>query len=229
MCGRMILTRSAEEIAEAFDAEGRLDLRPRYNLAPSQDVVAVRADAEGRRQLVRLRWGLIPGWARDASIGNRLVNARSETAAEKPAFRTALRRRRCLVAADGFYEWAPPASGRRGPKQPYLFRNRDGSLLAIAGLWEHWEDPQDGRLETCTLLTTDANEQVRPVHDRMPVLLDPRDFARWLDPDLTDAARVLPLLVPAPPSRLEGFAVSLHVNDPRHDDPTCIQPLAPPR
>jgi putative SOS response-associated peptidase YedK len=222
----MVLTRSAGEIAEAFQAEGSLTLQPRYNLAPSQNVVAVRADAEARRRLCLLRWGLVPGWARDASIGNRLINARSETAAEKPSFRSALRRRRCLVAADGFYEWAPPARGRRGPKQPYLFRSRDGSLLAIAGLWEQWRDPEGPLLETCTLLTTEANAAVREVHDRMPVLLDPDDFGAWLDPNVTDLAELLPLLVPPPVDRLESFAVGLHVNDPRHDDPACIDPLA---
>ena len=241
MCGRMVLTRSAREIADAFALESVMELRPRYNVAPGQPIAAIRertqAEARGAgesgeesgegssRHLSLLSWGLVPGWAKDRSIGRRLINARSETAAEKPSFRTALRRRRCIVPADGFYEWS--AGGRASSRVPYLFRRRDGALLAIAGLWEEWRDREsDERVLSCTLLTTEANASVRPVHDRMPVLLEAEDFERWLDPERTDARDVLPLLVPSAPDRLEAIAVSRHVNDPRNDDPGCVAPLA---
>lgn len=221
MCGRMVLTRSASEIAEAFELETVLELQPRYNVAPSQLVPAVRALEGGARSLAMLRWGLIPSWAKDRSIGNRLINARSETAAEKPSFRVALRRRRCIVPADGFYEWKGKA-----PAIPHLFRAADGGLLAIAGLYEEWTDRESGEvIESCTLLTTESNLTVRAVHDRMPVLLEPRDHSLWLDPDETRAEAVLGLLVPSPPDRLVGTEVSTFVNDPRNEDARCIEPV----
>lgn len=226
MCGRMVLTRSVAEIAETFGAlDPGLVLEPRYNVAPSLEIPAVRA-GEGARAVSLLRWGLVPGWAKDASIGNRLINARSETAAEKPSFRAAVRKRRCLVPIDGFYEWAKPLE-KGAPKTPHYFSASDGGLLAIAGLWESWTHRETGEvIETCTLLTTEANAVVRPVHHRMPVLLDRRDFEPWLDPTLQDVARVVALLVPSPPDRLQAVVVSDHVNSPRNDDPSCIAPVA---
>jgi len=239
MCGRMVLTRSASEIAEAFGLESDLELQPSYNVAPSLPVPVVRANASRGRRLDCLRWGLIPGWARDPAIGNRMINARSETVAEKPAFRAALRRRRCLVPADGFYEWAPaPAKGE--PACPHYFHAPKGELLAIAGLWESWRGDggaegsregsgggsrEEGVIESVTLITTEANSTVRPVHHRMPVLLEARDFDLWLDPAVEAPEQVLSLLVPSAPDGLEHHAVSPLVNNPRNDDPGRIEPL----
>jgi putative SOS response-associated peptidase YedK len=231
MCGRMVLTRSAGEIAAAFEAEGLQAFEPRYNIAPSQDVVVVRQTTDRARRISLLHWGLIPSWAKARNVGARMINARSETAAEKPAFRTALRRRRCIVPADGFYEWGALSEGRAGEGEkstrvPHFFRRPDGALLALAGLWEEWADPQTGELvESCTLLTTEANAAVRPVHHRMPVLLARPDHGLWLDPGETDAASVLGLLVPASPDELEGIEVSTLVNNPGNDEPACIAPV----
>jgi putative SOS response-associated peptidase YedK len=226
MCGRMVLTRSAAEIAEAFELETTLELAARYNIAPSQPIAAVRVQQAGR-ELTMLHWGLIPSWAREKAIGNRMINARSETAAEKPAFRAAMRQRRCIVPADGFYEWQG-AGGKSGtPKVPHLFRRRGGAPLAIAGLYEAWTDHGSGEVvESCSLLTTEANATVRPVHHRMPVLLERRDFSLWLDPEVNDTDRLQSLLVPCAPDRLEAIVVSSHVNDPRNEDPGCIEPVS---
>jgi len=226
MCGRMVLTRSAADIAHAFELETTLELTPRYNIAPSQLVAAVRVRTAGR-ELAMLQWGLIPSWARERAIGNRMINARSETAAEKPAFRSAVKQRRCIVPADGFYEWQRGTGKSGTPKVPHLFRRIDEAPLAIAGLYEAWTDRQSGEIvESCTLLTTEANAIVRPVHHRMPVLLEQRDFALWLDPEVKDAGRVQSLLVPCAPDRLEAIVVSTHVNDPRNEDPGCIEPVS---
>ncbi len=234
MCGRMVLTRSAREIAEEFDlAEGEtgFEFSARYNVAPTQEVAAIRVGPDGRRHLSLLHWGFVPFWARDKSIGNRMINARSETAAEKPSFRTALRRRRCIVPADGFYEWRRPApepgSKKRPPSIPHYFSAADGHLLPIAGLWEEWTDRETGEfLESCTLLTTDANPDVLPVHHRMPVILRRADLDAWLDPGLEDAAAVTPLLAPAAAGVLASLRVGTQVNNPRHDAPDCIEPAA---
>lgn len=232
MCGRMVLTRSASEIADAFDlapGEAGLELVPRYNIAPTQDVAAVRVGEDGERHLALLYWGLVPFWARDKSIGSRLINARSETAAEKPAFRAAMRRRRCVVPVDGFYEWLrPPAEpGQKGrPRRvPHYFRPADGAVLGIAGLFEAWTDKATGEVvESCTLLTTEANAAVRPIHHRMPVLLARADVAAWLDPAAEDPFVLESLLCPAPDGLLEAVRVGTAVNNPRHDAPDCIAP-----
>lgn len=221
MCGRFVLTTPAQALAahfEAWDGE-RLVAAARYNIAPSQDVVAVRLD-QGRRRLVMLRWGLVPWWAKDPAIGNRMINARAETAAGKPSFRDAMARRRCIVPASGFYEWRP--AGRR--KQPWYFKSPEDVPLAMAALWERWLQPDGSALESCALLVTAANATVAPVHDRMPVLLSPRDYDRWLDPNV-DTAQVQPLLAPAPDEALVGYAVTTAVGDPKNDDPGNIEPL----
>ena len=177
MCGRYTLKAPREAIAEAFDLADVPQLLPRYNIAPTQAVPVVRLDrASGEREIALLQWGLIPSWADDPAIGNRLINARAETVAEKPAFRTAFKKRRCLVVADGFYEWK-----RENGKTPYYFRLKDSSPFAFAGLWERWEKGEEP-VESCTLLTCEANGVVAPVHGRMPVILKPEDYARWLDP-----------------------------------------------
>jgi len=223
MCGRYTLSSPDASIAELLDLSVAPSLAPRYNIAPSQLVAVLRTPpAREVRELELLRWGLVPGWAKDAAIGNRLINARCETAAEKPSFRTALRRRRCLVVADGFYEWRK--LDRR--RQPCHIRMVDGRPFTFAGLWEHWQSPDGEPVESCTILTTAANELLAPIHERMPVILAPGDHALWLDPAVTDAARVQPLLRPYSPTELVAQPVSTHVNSPRNDDPRCIEPLA---
>jgi putative SOS response-associated peptidase YedK len=224
-------------VAREFALAQVPDLQPRYNVAPGQSVAVVRVE-EGERLLAYHRWGLVPSWAKDPSIGHRMINARSETAAEKPAFRSAFRQRRCLVPADGFYEWSGPKKARR----PHWIRV-GGGLFAIAGLFERWvprgASASDGEgasavpdgaeaaepLWTCTLLTTEANAAIRPYHDRMPVVIDRRDYAAWLDPDLGDRDALRAYLVPGPPDRISVVDVGLRVNDVRHDDPECIAPL----
>jgi putative SOS response-associated peptidase YedK len=222
MCGRFTLTTSRKQVAEQFPLFEVPDLEPRFNIAPTQPVAAARVLAEPeRREVVLLRWGLIPSWADDPAIGNRLLNARAETVADKPSFRSAYRKRRCLIPADGFYEWQK--LGKQ--KQPYFIHLRDGALFAFAGLWEHWE--RDGQpVESCTILTTTANELVRPLHERMPVIIEPRDYPRWLDPGNQTAAGLDVLLRPYPAEAMGLYAVSTHVNNPRHEDAECLKPLA---
>lgn len=220
MCGRFVLSTPADAIAAEFAAmTGGLVLRPRYNIAPMTDVVVVRA-VDGQRSLAMLRWGLIPLWAKDPTIASRLTNARSETAAEKPSFRDAMKKRRCIVPASGFYEWKK--EGTR--KQPWYFHpSRPTSLLAIAGLWERWRDPEGEIVETCCLLTTSANPVLAPVHDRMPVILDREGIDRWLDPEDTDSKGLADLLVPAPATTLHGHPVSTAVNSVRNDEARNIE------
>jgi putative SOS response-associated peptidase YedK len=168
MCGRFVLMTPGRDLAERFGLEEEPVLEPRYNIAPTQMVAIIRLEKEtGRRRLDFVRWGLIPFWSKDPSIGNKLINARAETAAEKPAFSSAFKSRRCLVPADGYYEWK---KRKEGQKQPYLARNADGTPFAFAGLWEKWQAPEDQIIESCTILTTDANDLTRPIHDRMPVV-----------------------------------------------------------
>ena len=223
MCGRFTLRAPASVVAQQLGLLEVPLLEPRYNVAPSQTVAAVLVAAAAgapRRELAWLRWGLVPAWAADASIGNRLINARAETAADKPAFRAAFRRRRCLVVADGFYEWQRLERG----KQPYFFRLRDDRPFGFAALWEAWERAGQARIESCTLLTTTANELVRPVHDRMPVILPPSAYERWLDPAVEDAGALLPLLAPYASEQMTATAVGALVNSPSHEDPRCIEP-----
>jgi putative SOS response-associated peptidase YedK len=222
MCGRYTLSTTKKDIAEQFPLFEMPDLPPNYNVAPTQTVAAARIIADGnRRQIALLRWGLVPSWAEDLSIGNRLINARAETVADKPAFRAAYRKRRCLIVADGFFEWQKTGS----KKQPYLFRLTGDVLFAFAGLWEHWE--REGQVvESCTILTTTANELLRAYHDRMPVILCPSDYERWLDPANQKADGLSSLLRPLPAEQMYAYPVSPRVNNPRHNDPECIAPLA---
>ncbi len=225
MCGRFTLRASPSVIAAQFGIFEIPALTARFNIAPTQQVPVVRLQPGqvdgGHRELVLLRWGLVPGWATDATIGNRLINARAETAAEKPAFRSAMRSRRCLMVADGFYEWQKTGRAR----QPYFIRLRDDRPFGFAGLWESWQRPDRVPLETCTLLTTDANELVRPIHDRMPVILAPDSYAAWLDPSNTDPRALRPLLAPFPSAAMEAYPVSSVVNTPANDVPGCTEPL----
>ncbi|MDX2239904.1 MAG: SOS response-associated peptidase [Leptolyngbyaceae cyanobacterium bins.302] len=223
MCGRYTQTQSAQAIAGAFQLSTAPPAPPRYNIAPTQLVGAVvQTQRQPERQFRVLRWGLVPSWAKDPAVGNRLINARSETVAEKPSFRSALRYRRCLLVADGFYEWQ--REGRK--KQPYYFQLEDHQPFGFAGLWEQWESQTTGEvLETCTILTTAANEMLRPIHDRMPVILHPDEYDRWLDPELNQSTQILPLLQPYPAAAMTSYPVSPLVNKATSDRPECIQPL----
>ncbi len=221
MCGRFTMAAPGDQIAELFELRDVPVLSPRYNIAPTQDVAAVRAAAEGR-ELVALHWGLIPSWAKERSIGARMINARSETVAEKPSFRSALKSRRCLIVADGFYEWQK--LGAR--KQPFFIALADRRPFAFAGLWERWAGEGGEPVESCTILTTTANDTIAPIHDRMPVILDRESHGLWLDRGVTDAAALLPLLRPQPAEAVTAFPVGLLVNNPANDVPACREPLA---
>ena len=227
MCGRFTLRTPASVVAEQFSLFELPQFPARYNIVPSQPVPVVRFDANSslpRREFVLLHWGLVPSWAKDASIGNRLTNARAETVVDKPSFRAAFRRRRCMVVADGFYEWQ--RSGKRA--QPYYIRRRDDRPFAIAGLWESWEGAGHDYLESCTLITTEANDLMRPIHDRMPVILDPNDYETWLDPKLEKGESLTGLLRPYTGVDMEAFTVSTAVNNPRNEGPALIEHQTPP-
>jgi putative SOS response-associated peptidase YedK len=229
MCGRFTLRAPASVIAEQFSLFEVPLLKPRFNIAPTQPVPVVRMNpqqpasqqAGQQRQFVFLHWGLVPSWAQDPAIGNRMINARAETAAEKPSFRTALRRRRCLVVADGFYEWQK--TGRT--RQPMFIHMRDDRPFALAGLWESWEGADHSSLESCTILTTAANDLIRPIHDRMPVILGAEDYAQWLDPGVQKPEPILPLLRSYPSEPMETYPVSMWVNSPARDDEKCLERL----
>jgi putative SOS response-associated peptidase YedK len=222
MCGRFTLTDPDADLAVQFNLPEIPDMPPRYNIAPTQPVAAVRVATEsGIREMVFLHWGLIPFWAKDPKIGARMINARSETVAEKPAFRAAFRRRRCLVVADGFYEWQK----QNGIKQPFFIRLHDTRPFAFAGLWERWKGADDDLIESCTLLTTQPNDFLRPLHNRMPVILHPDHYDLWLNPEIEEAESLQHLLHPYPPEEMDAYPVSRYVNSPGHDDPKCIEPL----
>jgi putative SOS response-associated peptidase YedK len=223
MCGRVTIQTPALAIAREMGLAGvRSALeRPRFNLAPTQQMPVVLND--GERLLDTARWGLIPSWAKEAAIGNKLINARAETVAEKPSFRSAFKRRRCLVLVDGWFEWKQSTK----PKTPYLFRRQDGRPFALAGLWEDWTAPDTGEVvRTCTILTTGPNAVMAPIHDRMPVILDAEAQAVWLRPEPQEAAVLQPLLVPDAHSPLELWEVSRVVNSPTNDVAACVERVA---
>ena len=247
MCGRYAVSARPERLADQFDVVDIFDglPEPDYNVAPTVSVPAVFArvvkqgDETGqvRRRLAPLTWGLVPSWAKDRSIGSRLINARIESVAEKPAFRKAFAARRCLLPADGFYEWYTPDGGEsdspkgKVKKQPFFLHRRDGGLLVMAGLYEIWRDPQKDRddetawLRTCTVITTAATDAAGHIHDRMPMIVQPDAVDDWLDPNLTDAGRVLALLA-TDAAELEAYAVSTEVNNVRNNGPALVEPLA---
>ena len=216
MCGRYALHAHPQVIALQFGLAAVPEIKPRYNIAPASEVLVVRA-VEGATHAALVRWGLVPRWAKDAAIGAKLNNARAETVAEKPSFRDAFRRRRCLIPASGFYEWQAQA----GRKQPYYVHPAQDELFALAGLWEAWRGP-DGALETCVVLTTDANATMRPIHDRMPVIVAGRDYARWLD--CMPGNEVHDLLRPCDPGDIGVRRVSRAVNNARNDNVNLIAP-----
>lgn len=228
MCGRYTLTASEKELNEEFHAIVGPDIRrARFNIAPTQSVPVVRI-IDGQRRIDNLRWGLVPFWAKDIKIGSNMINARSEDAAGKPAFRSPLRKKRCLVPATGFYEWkAIPGEGSAKPKkQPYYIRRRDERVFGLAGIWEQWNAPDGSLVESYSILTTSPNELLRSLHDRMPVIVRPSDYALWLDPEMQDADRLKPLFDPFPADEFLMVKVAAKVNSPAQDSPDCIQEIA---
>jgi putative SOS response-associated peptidase YedK len=218
MCGRFELHTLFPELLQHFDAIADFDnLRARYNIAPSQDIPVVR-NQDGRRSISLLRWGLIPAWAKDPKIGYTMINARSETVTEKPSFRAAMKYRRCLIPVNGFYEWLREGKN----KKPYLFRRNDDQPFAFAGLWEGW-DKGTGPIESCSILTTSANSLMAPIHDRMPVILSPNDYAAWLNPDEKDGTKLAYLFEPFPPDDFVAYPVNPIVNNARNEGPQCIE------
>lgn len=240
MCGRYASSRSPGELVDEFEVEEShlaAPLEPDWNVAPTKEVYAVlerpaRPERPQQRQLRALRWGLVPSWAKDVSIGNRMINARMETVAEKPAYRRAFASRRCLLPADGYYEWYPTDdldTKGRPRKQPFFIRPRDGGVLAMAGLYEFWRDPEGGAdapwLWTCTVITTDAEDDLGRIHDRMPLMVPRERWQSWLDPEVRERDDLLPLLEPASPGRLEAHPVSRLVSNVRNNGPELVDPL----
>ena len=227
MCGRFTLRTPASVLVSTFQLVTEPLWQPRYNIAPTQSVPVLRWDeGAGGRVLTPLYWGLIPSWAKDPSIGNRMINARGESIAEKPSFRSAFKRRRCIVVADGYYEWKKTGS----KKQPYLIHLPDEQPFAMAGLWETWTRPASGddektAIESCTVITTTSNEKTRDIHDRMPVILHQQDWSSWLDPHNNDTEHLKQLLLPFDSDLTDMYPVSTHVNSPRNEDPSCTQPM----
>lgn len=222
MCGRYTLATQLDLLTDRFAVEQvSAEYSPRYNIAPTQELPVIIQ--EDRRTLTAMRWGLVPFWAKDESIGNRMINARAETVAEKPSYRKSLERRRCIVPADGFYEWKKGPDGKT--KIPMRFVLGDSELFGFAGLWDSWKRPEGGELRTYTIITTDASEDVRSVHDRMPVILHREDEETWLNPDISEAQQLLPLLRPYRGKGLRAYAVSKAVNSPSNDTPSCIVPV----
>ena len=222
MCGRYSLTSAPEAMRQLFDLDGPLlNLQPRYNIAPTQDAPIIRAADGGKRELAMLRWGLVPSWSKDGpDSGYSMINARAETVADKPAYRSAFRDKRCLVPADGFYEWKKVGK----EKQPFRFTMADGAPFLLAGLWDRWRRPDGSDLQSFTIIVTTPNPLVAQVHDRMPVILDRAGAAQWLKGGARDG--LLALLVPFPAERMAATMVSKRVNSPANDDPSLIEPIS---
>lgn len=222
MCGRFTRKENFQHLAKQLGLKVLPPWSPRYNIAPSQLVACVRTNLETRqRECTELKWGLVPSWAKDAGIGNKLINARGETVAEKPAFRKAFKHQRCLVLADGFYEWKRVGN----TKQPYYIRFKDHRLFAFAGLWERWEKNETDPLESCALITTGPNTVMEPIHHRMPVILASKHYDEWLDPSLQAIGRINEMLRPFPAEEMEAYPVGQLVNNPRNDQPECVVPI----
>lgn len=223
MCGRFTLTVDPAELQEAFgNFTFPTQFAPRYNIAPSQPILAIPNDA--KRAADFFSWGLIPSWAKDPTIANRLINARGETIAEKPSFRGSFKYKRCLILADGFYEW----KAQRGEKTkiPYFVFMQDRRPFAFAGLWDEWHSPDGGARRTCAIITSEPNELMSTLHNRMPVILDQKDYDQWLEPALQPPENLLPLLKPFPADKMSAYLVSTLVNKPGHDRPECVVPLS---
>ena len=221
MCGRFTFRKLSPAVMAGLGVtETAREPRLSFNVAPGQAVPVVVQEGDNRK-LDTYRWGLVPAWAKDPSIGYKMINARGETVAEKPAFREAFLKRRCLILADGFYEWSQGAK----PKTPYCFTLADEEVFAFAGLWERWAGPDGTELLTCAIVTVEANDLMRPFHHRMPVILEPDDYGRWLDPGFRNKAALLALLRPYPSARMRVRPVSALVNSPKNDGPQCVLPL----
>ena len=221
MCGRFTLHHDTEEIAQRFNLDNfTLSFQPRYNIAPTQPVAAVLQDKS--RTLEPLHWGLIPFWAKDPKIGNRMINARAETIAEKPAFRAAFKYRRCLIPTSGYYEWHKSGDERI----PTYIQRADAAPFAFAGLWEEWQAPEGDQLHSCTIITTQASDQLSAIHHRMPVIFNQEQEEAWLNPELQDSGDLLKLLQQTSDDELASHPVSKQVNVPTFDDPACIKPAA---
>jgi putative SOS response-associated peptidase YedK len=224
MCGRYRLSRHAEVLAIYYAEYEGLDWDARYNIAPTQNVPVIRQDTKQPiRRASFMRWGLIPSWSKDASLGARMINARAETVDTKPAFKESLEQRRCLIPADGFYEWKRNGTN----KQPYCFELKEREPFAFAGLWDCWRAPDGTLLETCTILTTTPNQLLADVHDRMPVILSPANYDLWLDPGFRDTATTTGMLKPFEAERMRRYVVSERINNTSNDDPECSQPIEP--
>lgn len=221
MCGRFAQRSDPKQLAKEFKVAEVTPVEARYNIAPTQEILAVRELADGR-EMAFFKWGLVPSWAKDVSMGARLINARSETVEEKPSFREAFKKRRCIIPADGFYEWQRTG----GKKQPFFFRMRDERPFGFAGLWERWEGETGQVINSYTILTTEANEVLRPVHDRMPVILHPDDYPLWLKGDERERALLGELLRPYPAEEMVSYAVSPSINSPRSQGANLIEPAA---
>lgn len=222
MCGRFSQAQIAELDREVFRLLEMPALEPRYNIAPTQDVAVVRERRNGERVLQLLRWGLIPSWAKDPAIGNRMINARAETLAAKPAFKRPFARQRCLVPADGFYEWKRTG----GAKQPYYIRREDGGPMAFAGLWDRWRSDGDATVDSFTIVTTTPNDLVAPIHNRMPAILLPDGYDMWLDSENRDVDDLSSLLGPYPVEDMTAYPVGRFVNNPRNEGPECVSPAS---
>jgi putative SOS response-associated peptidase YedK len=217
MCGRFIRQKEIDAIVRDLGVQDvACDLAPSYNVAPTQKVAVIIED--GVKQLVSVRWGLVPSWASDLSVGSRMINARAETILEKDSFKDAFKRRRCLVVADGFYEWRKTGKAR----QPIFIRLRSDRAFGFAGLYENWLSPEGENIRTCTIITTEPNEIMKPIHDRMPVIVSMEDEDTWLDPAMDDSARLLGLLKPYPAEKMETYEVSAIVNSVANDSPECL-------
>ena len=221
MCGRFTSLLSPELLGSVFGVKTPLQLTPRYNIAPTQRVPVVREVVKGERSLEELSWGLVPSWAKDRHIGQKMINARSETVHEKPSFRHALRQRRCIVPASGFFEW----SHADGSKQPWYITLKDNAPMGFAGLWESWRSPGGDALETFCILTTAANSFMATIHERMPVILSPADYSIWLSLDHNIMDNISRLFQPCPADSLAAVKVSTYVNSPSHSSAECIRQL----
>lgn len=226
MCGRYTLKTDGNNLATLFELYDEPEMEPRYNIAPTQQVPVVLKDpAEGgdadARNLEMMHWGLIPSWSKDPSIGSRMINARAETVAEKPSYRSAFKRRRCLIPADGFYEWAKTNDG----KQPYYLHLKDGSPFGFAGLWETWSMDGGEEVRSCTIITTEPNEVAAEVHNRMPVIISPELYDAWLEPGNDDQEELLSMLAPYPAESMEAYPVSRSINRPANDYPEVLEPV----
>jgi putative SOS response-associated peptidase YedK len=225
MCGRFTLRARVQDIREEFALKRAIELAERYNIAPTQQISAVRQGADGERELVSLKWGLIPSWAKDDKIAYSTINARAETVVDKPAFRSAFKRRRCLIPADGWYEWKVTGGTKSKPtKQPYRMHRPDDRPFGMAGLWERWEHGGKA-IESCTIIVTSANARLSSIHDRMPCIISHDDYGLWLDPEFEGRDKLLGLLRPSPDEAFESYPVSTAVGNVRNTGADCIEPV----